>query len=110
VSYTIETVLDYARRFSGARLFYLIGADHVQKLTSWREADELARLTEFVVVPRPGESELSFPEPFRGHVLKGFPLGVSSSQIRQRIKTGLPIDHLVPAAVAEAIRGSSIYV
>lgn len=109
VSYTIETVRDYSVRFTGAQLFYLIGADHVQKLTSWREADELARLTEFVVVPRPGEHEPSFPKPFRGHVLTGFPLGVSSSQIRARIKAGRAIDHLVPAAVAEAIRISSIY-
>lgn len=110
VSYTIETVRDYSRRFAGVRLFCIIGADHVQKLTSWRDADELARLTEFVVVPRPGESEPSFSKPFRGHILKGFPLGVSSSEIRQRIKAGQPVDHLVPAAVAEAIRMSSVYV
>ena len=109
VSYTIETVRDYSRRFAGARLFCLIGGDHVQKLTSWREADELARLTEFVVVPRPGETEPSFPKLFRGHILKGFPLAVSSSQIRERIKARQPIDHLVPAAVAEALRISSIY-
>jgi nicotinate-nucleotide adenylyltransferase len=109
VSYTIETVRDYAGRFAGARLFYLIGADHVQKLSSWREADELARLAEFVVVPRPGEGEPSFPKPFRGHILKGFPLAVSSSQIRARIKAGQAIDHLVPPAVAEAIRSSSLY-
>src|SRR5713101_4377564 len=53
VSYTIETVRDYARRFPEAELFYLIGADHVSQLTKWREADELARLVEFVVIPRP---------------------------------------------------------
>ena len=109
VSYTVETVRDYSRRFTGTQLFYIIGADHVQKLPSWREANELARLTEFVVVPRPGESEPLFPKPFRGHVLKGFPLGISSSQIRQRIKAGQPVDHLVPAAVAEALRISSFY-
>ena len=41
--------------------------------------------------------------------MKGFPLGVSSSQLRARIKAGLPIDHLVPAAVAEAIRNNGLY-
>ena len=110
VSYTIETVRDYSRRFAGAQLYYLIGADHVQKLASWREADELARLAEFVVVPRPGESEPSFSKPFRGRVLKGFPLAISSSQIRARLKAGQPIDHLVPATVAEAICSSSLYI
>ena len=109
VSYTIDTVRDYARRFPGAQLFYLIGADHVPKLPQWREAGELARLAEFVVIPRPGEATAVFPAPFRGRSLTGFPLGVSSSQIRERVKTGLLIDHLVPAGVAEAIRNNRLY-
>jgi nicotinate-nucleotide adenylyltransferase len=109
VSYSIDTLRDYARRYPSAQIFYLIGADHAAKLPAWRGAQELARLAEFVVVPRPGESEMPFPEPFRGHVLKGFPLGVSSSQIRARIKAGQAIDHLVPAAVAEAIRNIALY-
>src|ERR1041385_2244461 len=41
VSYTIETVRDYARRFPNAELFYLIGADHVPQLPKWREAEQL---------------------------------------------------------------------
>jgi nicotinic acid mononucleotide adenylyltransferase len=69
----------------------------------------LAGLAEFVVVPRPGQTEIPFPKPFHGRALKGFPLGVSSSQIRARIKAGEPIDHLVPATVAEAIRGEGLY-
>lgn len=109
VSYTIDTIRDYAKRFEGAQIFYLIGGDHVQKLSAWREADELARMAEFVVVPRPGQAETPFPKPFRGRALKGFPLGVSSSQIRARIRAGEPIEHLVPAFVAEAIRGSGLY-
>ena len=109
VSYTIDTVRDYTRRFPGAALFYLIGADHVAKLPQWREAAELARLVEFIVIPRPGEPTDAFPPPFRGQVLRGFPLAVSSSQIRERIKAGMPIDHLTPSPVAEAIRNNRLY-
>src|SRR5512143_2371231 len=29
VSYTIDTVKDYVRRFPGEKLYYLIGADHI---------------------------------------------------------------------------------
>src|ERR1039457_1569824 len=39
VSYTIDTLRDYAERFPGAKLFYLIGADHAAKLDKWREPD-----------------------------------------------------------------------
>jgi len=109
VSYSIDTLRDYTRRFPDAELFYLIGADNVAKLNEWREPAELARLAEFVVVPRPGGETMQFPPPFRGRTLTGFPLGVSSSQIRARVKAGLPIDLLVPAAVAEAIKNLSLY-
>jgi nicotinate-nucleotide adenylyltransferase len=109
VSYSIDTLRDYSRRFPAAELFYLIGADNVAKLNKWREPAELARLAEFVVVPRPGGEPIQFPPPFRGRTLTGFPLGVSSSQIRARVKAGLPIDLLVSAAVAESIKNSSLY-
>jgi nicotinate-nucleotide adenylyltransferase len=109
VSYTIDTVRDYARRFPEAQLFYLIGADHVARLPEWRDAGALAKALEFVVIPRPGQAAVVFPEPFRGRTLTGFPLGISSSQIRARIKAGKPIAHLVPAAVAEAIGNNRLY-
>lgn len=109
ISYTVDTLRDYARRFPGAELFYLIGADHVANLPKWREAAELARMAEFVAIPRPGEPPVCFPQPFRGRMLKGFPFGVSSSQIRERVKAGRPIDHLVSPPVAEAIRNNRLY-
>ena len=110
ISYTVDTLRDYAKKFSGAELFYLVGADNVPKLNEWREPAELARLAEFVAIPRPGGAAAVFPPPFRGRMLKGFPFAVSSSEIRARVKSGLPVENLVPAAVAEAIRNGQLYV
>ena len=109
ISYTIETLHDYARCFLKAELFYLVGADSAAKLREWREANELARLAQFVAIPRPGQAPVNFPTPFHGRMLKGFPFDISSSQIRARVKAGLPIDHLVPPPVAEAIRAAKLY-
>jgi nicotinate-nucleotide adenylyltransferase len=109
VSFTIETVREYARSFPQMQIYYLIGADNVAQLPKWRDSNELARLAEFVAVPRPGEGDPSFPAPFRGRALKGFSFGVSSSEIRARVRSGLSIDCLVPAAVAEAIRNNRLY-
>lgn len=108
-SYTIDTVNDYRARFPAAKLFWLIGADHVPTLKKWRNADELAGKVEFLIIPRPGESDAQTPEPFVIHRLRGFPLGVSSSQIRERVKRGLPVDNLVPPAVSEAICNKGLY-
>jgi nicotinate-nucleotide adenylyltransferase len=109
VSYTIDTARDYAERFPGAELFYLIGADHVSQLHKWRAAEELASLLQFVVIPRPGQGGLALPAGFRGRQLTGFPVAVSSSQIRARVKSGQPLEPFVPAAVAEAIRNNGLY-
>ena len=110
ISYTVDTLRDYAKRFSGAELFYLIGADNVPKLNEWREPAELARLAKFVVIPRPGGGSAVFPAPFCEKMLKGFPFAVSSSEIRARVKAGLTIENLVPAAVAGAIHAAKIYI
>ena len=72
ISYSIDTVRDYARRFPDAELFYLIGADHVPSLPKWREAEELARLVEFLAIPRPGQTDVAFAPPFRGRTCKAF--------------------------------------
>jgi nicotinate-nucleotide adenylyltransferase len=110
ISYTVDTLRAYAKHFPGAELFYLIGADNVPKLNEWHEPAELARLVEFVAIPRPGGAATVFPPPFHWRVLRGFPFAVSSSEIRARVKAGLTIEHLVPAAVAEAIHAAKIFV
>lgn len=109
ISFTIDTVTDYAGRFSGSELFYLVGGDHVLSLPKWRHAERLAGLVQFVVIPRPGEAQPAVPAPFRGHYLKGFPFGVSSSEIRARVKAGKSVDVLVPPAVGESIRNNRLY-
>jgi nicotinic acid mononucleotide adenylyltransferase len=64
---------------------------------------------DFVIIPRPGQTAGSAMPPFRVRELRGFPLGVSSSQIRERVKSALSIQGLVPDAVAEAIHNSGLY-
>jgi nicotinate-nucleotide adenylyltransferase len=109
VSWSIETARQYTSRFPQATLFWLIGADNVPGLNGWREADELAKLVEFAAVPRPGQPPPQFLKPFRGRVLKGFPLEVSSQEIRARVKAHLPVEHLLPPFVAAAIHDASAY-
>src|SRR5713101_8341490 len=109
MSFTIETVRDYVARYPGTELFYLIGADQVEQLEKWRSAEELARLVQFAVIPRSGATMVTERPPFRLRMLQGFPVGIASSQIRARVRAGLPIQPLVPAAVAEAIRNSRLY-
>ena len=109
ISYSIETVRDYARRFPGATLHYLIGADHVPTLPKWREAERLAEMVDFIVIPRPGEAPTALPSPFRLRLLSGFPLRVSSSEIRERVRMNRSIRHLTTDTVAQAIQNNGLY-
>lgn len=109
VSYTIDTVRNLRDAHPKAELFCLIGADHVPLLTKWRDARELSAAVEFLVIPRPGQEPTPFPAGFAGSYLKGTPIGLSSSLLRERIKTGLPIDLLTKPAVAEAIKHKGLY-
>jgi nicotinate-nucleotide adenylyltransferase len=109
VSYSIDTVRNYVQRFSGAELFYLIGADHVAQLPKWRDASELAQRVTFLMIPRPGEKPIESPPPFKVQRLAGFQIGVSASQIRERVRQKLPVDLLVGAPVAETIRHNDLY-
>ncbi len=109
VSYTIDTVRHFAACAPASELFWLIGADHVPTLPRWRDAEALAALVTFVVIPRPGCPETVLPPAYRLQTLRGWPLAVSSSELRERIRTGRTVAHLVPWAVAEAIATERTY-
>ncbi|HQC42000.1 MAG TPA: nicotinate (nicotinamide) nucleotide adenylyltransferase [Verrucomicrobiota bacterium] len=109
ISYTIETVKKYRKRFPDAELFYLIGMDNVPSLPKWKDAQELARLVEFAVVSRPGESFVPLPEVFRMHLIDNVFCETSSRGIRERIALGQSVEGLMPAAVREAVLASGCY-
>jgi nicotinate-nucleotide adenylyltransferase len=109
ISYTIDTVREIQSRLPSAELFYLIGSDHVSQLEKWREVHALAAIVRFVLIPRPGEHSATPPSFIRIQALNGFPLGVSSSQIRERVHLNQPIELLTGQLVAEAIRNNGLY-
>lgn len=109
ISFTIDTVRHFRVQHPGSSVYYLIGEDHLEQLPKWREAGELARLVEFILVPRPGASPAPAPTGFNVHRLRGHPFAVSSSEIRERLRAGRPIDHLVPDLVARDLMENRLY-
>jgi nicotinate-nucleotide adenylyltransferase len=102
-SYTIDTVEEIRRTSPDAELFYLIGADNLRKLHTWRRFDELRQLVQFVVLARGSERPTTdFPTIQRQ-------ISISATEIRNRVATGRSIRYLVPPAVEEIIRREQLY-
>jgi len=91
----------------------LIARDHLGgrcELETWADAKQLMERWEFLVIRRAGiprGSVIRFPP--KARVLDGQIPEVSSTDIRDRVALGQPIDHLVPPAVADYIRDNGLY-
>ena len=107
VTYTVDTLADIAAEHPGAELFFIAGADAVSRLSEWREPERLMQLAKFVGVGRKGHPAPALTEP---HVVVETPeVGVSSTEVRSRRRTGAPVRYLVPDAVVAYIAQYALY-
>jgi nicotinate-nucleotide adenylyltransferase len=92
------------------KALFLVGADQGAAFSTWKEPEEVLRWVKLAVGTRSG-----YPPPDLapyGDRVVSFELDspeVSSSEARERVGRGEPIDELVPAAVTEAISGLGLY-
>ena len=112
-TYTVETLATMHALFGDVELFFIAGADAVLDLGTWHRIEDLAAFTQIIAVTRPG-SDLSGFVALEGwpeiHHLEIPGIDISSTDIRLRVARGLPIEHLVPAAVHRFITERGLYV
>jgi nicotinate-nucleotide adenylyltransferase len=130
-SYTEDTL--QALHDSGWRasqLFFILGTDAFAGIASWHGYPRVLDLAHFAVIARPGttieEATAAAPElrsrtcapptarvniegPTRIFVVQAHTRDVSSTMIRDRLASGLPIDDLVPPRVARHIQKHHLY-
>lgn len=111
ISYTIDTVRHMQARFPEAQLAWVVGADQISRLHEWREIGELAARVEFVVLSRPGwpRTERNDIPGLRLRWCEGRQIELSSTEIRGRIRSGLPVDWMIPHKTVEYIRETGLY-
>lgn len=111
-SYTVDTLRELRSRCPQAVLVLIMGSDQFAELAEWHEPEALVRLADVCVLPRDGVEPATVPSRLEvvwsaGEVSR---IDVSSSDIRRRVREGLPYRHLVPAGVADVIERESLYV
>ncbi|MBN2384428.1 nicotinate (nicotinamide) nucleotide adenylyltransferase [bacterium] len=134
-SFSINTIRFFEHTIcQGAPLVFLMGLDAYLEIETWREYTALLDHCHLVVTSRPGASRSGFesqslpelgvdPLIFRSHQclpsydrqsgsiffleIPGF--DVSATDIRTRVRKGIPIDHLCPRSVCRYIEQHQLY-
>ena len=104
-SYSIHTIERV--KVENGEVFFIIGADAFAEIATWHRWQDLVRLTEFIVVTRPGH-RYDAPPGTPVHRLDTIALPVSSSEIRRRLAAGeIPAE--LPPEVARYIVEKGLY-
>jgi len=119
VNYTVDTLSHFRQQHPADELFFLLGADSLRDLPTWREPGRLAELCTIVAVRRPGsevEFELLRPliannriESIENHVVEMPLIGISASDLRRRVAEGWSIRYQTPRAVEKYIETHGLY-
>lgn len=120
VSYTVDTLSALAVENSDATLFFLMGADSLQDLPSWREPKRLCELAIPLVVRRAGSREPDFKAlsglvsdarlaEIRQHQVEMPIIELSSTYIRELVAAGKSVRFQTPRAVEKYIETHGLY-
>nr|WP_101397180.1 nicotinate-nucleotide adenylyltransferase [Phycicoccus duodecadis] len=110
LTYTVDTLRDLTAQRPDADLFFITGADALAQILSWKDADELFELAQFVGVTRPGYALSELGLPADRVILQEVPaMAISSTDCRDRVRAGQPVWYLVPDGVVQYISKHRLY-
>lgn len=107
-SYTICTLDALRLLYPDADFSIIMGADNLEGLHKWRDADRIMQNHRILVYPRHGHST-SVPPGCQCTVTDAPQIEISSTMLRGWIAQGLSIEHFVPSAVASYIQQHKLY-
>ena len=110
-TYTIDTLRDLrTERGADAEFFFITGADALTELLTWRDPEAMFELAHFVGCTRPGHT-LSDPglPGARVSLIEVPALAISSTDCRERVAVGRPIQYLMPDGVVQYIAKRRLY-
>lgn len=118
-SYAVETVAKIKSQLQTVdEIFFIMGWDSLLTLPRWEQPERLISLCKIIASPRPGFSkpdinliEKDLPGISQRTIVMEKPLvNISATEIRERVRRGLPIDDMVPVAVAKYIKETGLYI
>jgi nicotinate-nucleotide adenylyltransferase len=115
LTYSVETVAEIQRQWADYRLFFILGSDSLLQFDSWHRPCAILDLCVLAVALRPGDDPHAVEQEAarwgreKVTVLPTTVVGVSSSEIRGRVRSGKPVRYLVPQDVERYITEHRLY-
>ena len=106
-SYTIDTIKEFNKIYSGGELYFIIGSDLIRYLNEWKDLKEIIAMVKFIVATRPGYSLNNLPAYMTTIDIRA--VDISAFEIRQCIKQNCSFRYLVPESVRSYILKKGLY-
>lgn len=117
-SYTVDTLSELKSELGvDAELYFILGMDALDSFPEWKEPERIISICRLVAARRPGCLDIDLKQMERDlpgiskhiTILKNPLSDISSSDIRERVASGLSITGLVHAAVERYIMEKGLY-
>ncbi len=110
-TYTVDTLRELKGQYGPkVQLFFITGADVLDRILSWKHPEQLFDLAHFVGVTRPGFALSDAHLPDDSVSLIQVPaMAISSTDCRARVAAGAPVWYLVPDGVVQYIAKRHLY-
>ena len=110
-SFTVRTLRFFKEKNPDWDIFFLLGLDNLHEIKTWKEPESLFELCRLIVFDRPGYGREGIEEEIISRVLfaRVTEIGISASEIREKLGRGASIRDLVPAKVEDYITSRHLY-
>jgi nicotinate-nucleotide adenylyltransferase len=109
VSYTVDTLRELKKIYD--ELEFIIGYDNIFTFHTWKAPEEIMKLCKIIVLKRKSSQPPPFEDKYvrQAEFVQTRGIEISATDIRERVKNGLPINFLVPLKVMEYIYKHKLY-
>ncbi|HHT50137.1 MAG TPA: nicotinate-nucleotide adenylyltransferase [Eubacteriaceae bacterium] len=119
-SYTIDSARELTEKYreESTRILFIVGADSILELHTWKDYKKLLSKYYFIAVSREGYEKKQFYKRIEEiHNIYGkriynveIPaIGISSTKLREMVKSNKSIRYLLPPSVEQYIKENSLY-
>ena len=117
-TYTVDTLSEIKKNNPEIEIYFVMGADEITAVESWKQPERLLKMCSFIAVTRPGFDNETVEKKVEGlkrkygcniYFLEVPSLDISSTELREKIRHGKNVKYLVPKETEKYIADHDLY-